>query len=414
MHIAAFLEGVSQLAGGAHTFEAGVLEGIRHVAGHGPHRFTLCVPHGKGAALEGSSSKNVEIAELPETPSPSPAPQRLPTRLLRRLGLGRSPVPGPSSRTCSDVLRERAIELAWMVYPHAPVVDIPYVATIWDLQHRLQPVFPEVTTSGWTWEQRENHYSRYIRRAAALITGTSVGKSEIAFFYHVPEARIAVVPLPTPEFPPDVPATREGCVQVLRERYRLPEKYLLYPAQFWPHKNHVGALHALAELRKQHAVDCALVCVGSDQGNLEFVKQEAARLGVADLLQICGYIPRVDLGCLYKTAQALLFPSFFGPDNLPPLEAFRLGCPVIAADVPGAREQLGDAALLVKPTDSHDMATAILKVLNEEAIRQTLIARGHDRASQQSSQKYVQQVMSVIDGVEPYRQTWSTGGYVHA
>jgi glycosyltransferase involved in cell wall biosynthesis len=43
----------------------------------------------------------------------------------------------------------------------------------------------------------------------------------------------------------------------------------------------------------------------------------------------------------------LRYPSFFGAENLPPLEAFALGCPVIAADMPGAREQLGDAAILV-------------------------------------------------------------------
>ena len=419
MHVGIFLEAVSEYAGGAHTFESAVLAGVHDSTLHGRHRFTLCVPHGKTSAVKAFASEMVEIAELPETGCLpvvlKPFPARVAIRVAKRLGLT-SPLPKnePLQSTLTDVFRRRAIDVAWMIYPHAPVVDIPYVATVWDLQHRLQPVFPEVTSSGWNWEQRERHYSRYLPRASAIITGTESGKSEIATFYNVPNERIAVIPFPTPAFPRDVPESRESCVAYLKGRYQLPESYLLYPAQFWPHKNHVGALHALSELRERHAVNCSLVCVGSDQGNLEFVKQEALRLGVSDLVHFCGYIPRVDLACLYKAAEALLFPSFFGPDNLPPLEAFSLGCPVIAADVPGAREQLGDAAILVNPTDSHGMAAAILNMLEDRGTRLEMIARGRELTARQSPRQYVQAVMSVIDRLEPYRRTWSISGYTHA
>ncbi|MBI3861663.1 MAG: glycosyltransferase family 4 protein, partial [Planctomycetia bacterium] len=374
MHIATFLEAVSEFSGGAHTFEADVLEGVRHVAVQGKHRFTLCVPFGRGAVVRKWVPDVVGVAELPEVRRPAPERRSLKNRVFARLGLSRPVAASSNGRTVGDVFRECKIDFAWMTYPHAPVVDIPYLATIWDLQHRLQPVFPEVTTSGWTWEQREQHYSRYIPRSTAIITGTEEGKSEIALFYRVPSERIAVIPLPTPKFPAEVPATREQCIEHLKERYQLPPSYLLYPAQFWPHKNHVGAILTLAELRNRHAVDCPLVCVGADQGNLDFVKEEAARRGVADLLHFCGYIPRVDLGCLYRAAEALLFPSFFGPDNLPPLEAFSLGCPVIAANVPGAAEQLGDAALLVNPTDPQEMAAAVLKLRHDPEMKKTLIA----------------------------------------
>lgn len=419
MHVGILLETVSEYAGGAHTFESAVLAGVQEGAWHGQHRVTLCVPHGKTSAVKAFASANVEIAELPQTKHPAAVPRRFPARVAMRVAkrIGLSSVSarnGPAKVTLTDVFRRREIDIAWMTYPHAPVVDIPYLATVWDLQHRLQPIFPEVTTSGWNWEQREQHYSRYLPRASSIITGTEAGKCEISNLYNVPHERVAVVPFPTPGFPRDIPESREACVAYLKGRYDLPESYLFYPAQFWPHKNHVGALHALAELRERQAVNCPLVCVGSDQGNLEFIKQEAIRLGVSDLVHFCGYIPRVDLACLYKTAEALLFPSFFGPDNLPPLEAFSLGCPVIAADVCGAREQLGDAAVFADPTDSHGMAMAILKVLHDRENRSEMIARGRERSARQSPQLYVQAVMSVIDGLEPYRRTWSTLGYTHA
>jgi glycosyltransferase involved in cell wall biosynthesis len=59
------------------------------------------------------------------------------------------------------------------------------------------------------------------------------------------------------------------------------------------------------------------------------------------------------------SSRAKIFLSYFGPDNFPPLEAFVLGCPVIAADVPGAREQIGEAALLFDPSNPSDIAAKI-------------------------------------------------------
>ena len=90
-----------------------------------------------------------------------------------------------------------------------------------------------------------------------------------------------------------------------------------------------------------------IVFVGADKGTQKHVMAEAEALGVARRVHTLGFVDRERLVALYQHAEALIYPSLFGPDNLPPLEAMALGCPVIAARVDGADEQIGDAGILV-------------------------------------------------------------------
>ena len=78
---------------------------------------------------------------------------------------------------------------------------------------------------------------------------------------------------------------------------------------------------------------------------------------------------------LYTNAFSLVYPSFFGPENMPPLEAFALGCPVIASEVSGAKEQLGNAAILFDPRDENDLARKIKLLYNNKKYRKMLINR---------------------------------------
>ncbi len=102
------------------------------------------------------------------------------------------------------------------------------------------------------------------------------------------------------------------------------------------------------------------------------------------------------------------FFEFLWFDNLPPLEAFALGCPVVAANISGAKKQLGDAALLVNPRGSEDIARAIKSLHDDQALHQTLIQRGLERASKWTGQDYVKGVLAILDGFEPIGRCWSS------
>ena len=113
-----------------------------------------------------------------------------------------------------------------------------------------------------------------------------------------------------------------------------------------------------------------------------------------------------DLIALYRGAFALAYVTFFGPENLPTLEAFALGCPVVASDVAGAREQLGDAALLVDPKDPSSIATAIKALYDDANLRQTLIEKGRVRAESRQQKHFVRGVFDALDEFEPVRRCW--------
>jgi glycosyltransferase involved in cell wall biosynthesis len=300
------------------------------------------------------------------------------------------------------VVREQKIEMMWFVTPGFVEVDVPYIYTVFDVQHRLQPWFPEVSSGG-EWARREAWFSAAIHRAFAIIIGAEDGKEEIVKFYAVPHERVKLIPLPTPRFALEAP---KGNNAKTLTKYGISRGYLFYPAQFWPHKNHIALLLALDILKKKYGLSLSLVFVGADQGNLRYVLDVVKEFDLSQQVHFLGFVPQEDLVGLYQNAGALIYPTFFGPDNLPPLEAFAAGCPVIASNVAGAQEQLGDAALLVDPKNEEDIAKAIKQVYEDRALRQTLVERGLKRARQWTGDDYVKRVLSIIDDFERIRRCW--------
>jgi len=274
------------------------------------------------------------------------------------------------------------------------------------LQHRVQPWFPEVNSGGLSnWEARERFYAKILPRAARIITGTQTGKNEIIAFYGVSPDNVVVVP--TPVSVPDFPFEGEARADI-RSKYGVTGEFLLYPAQFWPHKNHVNLLLALDKIRKDTSLGLDLVLTGSDRGNLDHVSGVVASLGLGAQVHILGFVPRSDLDKLYRAAVALTYPSFFGPDNIPPLEAFARNCPVAAAHVAGAEEQLENAALLFDPADPADIAQAITKLYHDRESRAELVYRGKALVATRSPEAYVARVCQVLDELTSVRRCWGT------
>jgi glycosyltransferase involved in cell wall biosynthesis len=273
---------------------------------------------------------------------------------------------------------------------------------VWDLQHRKQPWFPEVSSQG-QWASREFAYDTFLRRATRIIVGTKAGRDEVRTYYGIDTDRFVVLPHPTPAFALAPPVVDETAV--LR-RFALESGFLLYPAQFWPHKNHVNLLCALAQVDRSTRLQPRLVLVGGDKGNREHVEATIASLGLTAKVRVLGFVQLEELVALYRCAGALVYPSFFGPENLPPLEAFALGCPVVAAKVDGAEEQLADAALLVDPKSPTAIAEGIGRILSDGELRQTLVARGRERSRSYTGDDFVRGAAEAISEFAMVRRVW--------
>lgn len=307
-------------------------------------------------------------------------------------------LPYPSGSPLDHAARKHDIDLMWFPTPFYEPVDAPYIVTIWDLEHRLHPYFPEVSARG-EWQARDKQFGDAVRRATYVVTGTEVGAAEIVRFYTTDRSRIRLLPHPTPKFALDGAAGPTP-----RLALPVPSPYVLYPAQFWAHKNHVGLLAGIAELKRRGRIVHAAL-VGSDKGNRGHVSAKAAELGIADQIHFLGFVSREDLVALYRNAAALAYTSLCGPENLPPLEAMALGCPVINSDIAGAREQLGDAALLVDTLDPRALADAIVSVIDTDR-RLDLVAKGKQRAASYTQTEFARDMRLLIDDFRKRRQLW--------
>jgi len=219
----------------------------------------------------------------------------------------------------------------------------------------------------------------------------------------VPRDRMLHLPLPTPGFA--LAAAAEP--QQPRPSYLKPGPFIFYPAQFWPHKNHVTLLEALALLRTAHALDVRLVLVGSDQGNMAFVLERIAAMGLSDAVDVRGFVPRAELIALYQHALAMTCVSTCGPESLTTLEALALGCPVVTSDAAGAREQFEGAALVASITDPAAVAGAV-KALNDDAgRRESLIAAGRAIAAKRTAESFARGLLEAVTPFAQKRRNWS-------
>lgn len=324
--------------------------------------------------------------------------QKQPTPLGNDSGIA-----GTNPAVCR-LLRQYGVEL--MLYPWPLALsfeaEIPYVMAIHDLQHRLQPEFPEVSENGQA-ERRDYIFRNGARHATLLLADSEVGKEDILNCYGSEGVRfdqIKVLPfLPACYLDTEISISEQRHV---RRAFHLPERYLFYPAQFWSHKNHLRIVQALSLLKHIYDLVVPVVFCGANMGEgRDKVFREcmslARQLGVEHQVHYLGYIVDDDMSALYAGAVALVIPTFFGPTNIPVLEAWAFGCPVLTSDIRGVREQVGDAAILADPRSVASIADGIRLLWIDEALRRHLAERGRKRLARYTPADYRRQLIEIVE-----------------
>lgn len=405
MKVGWVLDGLDPKVGGGFTYYEDLFHGIIEVARESGHFFKLLCPSERSFAVDSLDlPPSVELIRV--TRSFRTSLRRKIDRcgnLLRRILPWTSGEPAETQPEVVVSAQKAGIEfmICSMLDSHHPgIMDVPFVFVLWDLQHLTMPWFPEVSADG-EWERREYFLSRALRRAAFVVVGTQTGADDVTRFYDVPRERIRILPHATPSFCLNVRAD-----EIDGSPYPPPGSYILYPSQFWPHKNHALLVDMLGILDKISERRIDLCLVGSDRGNMQHIRGLAKEHDLQDRIDFIGFVDRSELMRLYRNAIALVYPSFGGPENLPPLEAFALGCPVIAADIPGVAEQLGDAAVSVNPNDPAAWARAVLSVHDNAEFREKLIQRGKNRARRWTRVDLARGLVAIFDEFEAVRRCW--------
>lgn len=344
------------------------------------------------------------LAELPQVPGDeryliyapsSDANRRLLSAPRVRSRLTRLPVERPPVRIGweqtvlpLELLRERVDLL------HALGFVSPFawrgrtVVTVYDLSFLR---FPEVYN-------RPNRFylgtctPPSLRRADRVITISEDARRDVIELCGVAPERVTPILLAAdarlcPAPPEEVAA--------FRSRHNLPDRFVLYLGTLQPRKNIETLVRAYARLRDQGSDDHALVLAGPRGWQYEPIFDLIRQLGVEPHVRFPGFVPDDEQALWYSSATVFAFPSRYEGFGLPLLEAMACGAPVVSSSASSLPEVVGDAGLLVDPSDVEGWCEALRQLLEDEPRRRALAVAGRARAQTFSWHKMAQETVQV-------------------
>ncbi len=311
----------------------------------------------------------------PADPSPLPARHRdVPTFRPRRPELG--------MLALDPVLL--SLELAKVhgdVY-HGTQLDLPAL-------RRMRAVLTVHDLAPLRWPQhylrlphaRAGHAWQYAlaRRADAIIAPSHDTRADVIGRLGIPPDRVHVVPEAVDER--FAPPPRDVAIAVVRQRFAVPSRYVLYVGQFDPRKNMDGLLAAFTRAAERDA-DLRLVIAGELGKLASFLRAALDRGPVArDRVVLTGHVDDATLAALYAGAECLLHAALLEGFGLTPLESLAAGTPVVAYAAGAVLEVVGDAGVLVDPARPDSLGDALVALLDDEGRLATLRARSKERAA---------------------------------
>lgn len=265
----------------------------------------------------------------------------------------------------------------------------PSVVTIHDLGYLH---FPQAHP----WRQRlylaaSTRWSAHAARRVIAISQATA--ADLTRFQRTPAAKLRVVY----EAGPPRTGVDTAAVAALRSRYGLAGPYALFVGTLQPRKNILRLAQAFAALVRAGQIDGDLVLAGGAGWLSADLLAAVDGLGLGDRLRRLDYVQDDDLPALYAGARVFCFPSLYEGFGLPVLEAHAYGAPVMTANRSALPEIAGEAALYVDPEDVDAIAAALLRLSQDEALRQQLIAAGYENVKRFSWEKAAAETLAVLE-----------------
>lgn len=326
------------------------------------------------------------LPELRHSPNAQVVPLR-PASALLRIPFG---LPWASLRGSFDLLH--------VTYNAPPLSPCPTVVTIHDISFEHYPQF---------FSPRDRLILKTLvplsaRRAACILTGSQHTRQELMDRYGLPSQKIAVTPYAVDErFQPVV---EPPALDAVRAKYGIGAgPFALALGNLQPRKNMARLVEAFALAARKVTSPrndfSELVIAGKAQWRESEVFQAVQQAGLEGRVLFPGYVDDADLPALYSAAAVFVYPSLYEGFGLPPLEAMACGAPVISSRAASLPEVVGDAAVLIDPTDTAGLAQALFDVLTQPALQAELRQRGLRRAAQFSWERCAAETLAVYADV---------------
>ncbi len=297
-------------------------------------------------------------------------------------------------RTFPKIAGQVGADIAHVPYWGPPLASpIRLVTSVLDVIPLALPQYQP----GWQGRLYTSLVSAAARGSTHVITISNAAKADIVQYLGLPEASITTTHLAADDaYHPRIGAERDAAV---RQKYDLPDQFVLYMGGFDPRKQVNDALLAYTYIAQREEIPLVIAGREPQWGTPMFpdLRAYAEQLEITSGVRWIGYVDDADKPALYRLATVFVFPSTYEGFGLPVIEAMACGTPVIAREIPVMEEIAGDAAYLVK--DARALAGAIIALLLQEPLRQTQIARGLGQATKFSWRKTARETLAVYEQV---------------
>jgi len=196
-----------------------------------------------------------------------------------------------------------------------------------------------------------------------------------------------------------------------RHKFGLKHPLLLAVGTMEPRKNHLGLIKAFHMARQQKQGPAMLAIVGGPGWLYDETRKLVSDLQMEHKVRFLGRVSDLELITLYSIADSFAFPSFFEGFGIPPIEAMACGTPVITSKTSSLPEVVGDAALLVDPSDIADIAQAIVRLTQDADLCATLQQKGYQRAKQFTWEKSAYKMLNLYQRLYHGESDFSTKEY---
>jgi len=279
----------------------------------------------------------------------------------------------------------------YYLMPYVP--GIPAVLTCYDLIPLIYPQYFSLLKRLVYWVA----HTLAFKTARMILTISQTTKDDLIYYFHLDPKRIIVTPLAAdPHFQPQ----SHDRIAALRQKFALPEQYILYFGSNKPHKNLLYLVKAFAQFRIQNPKSkTRLVIAGHWDERYPDAKKLTHESGLKDQIIFIGPVEESDLPALYSGATLFVFPSLYEGFGLPVVEAMACGVPVVCSNTSSLPEIAGDAALLVDPFDVNTLAVTMGRALTEEGLRRKMREKGLEQAERFSWERTGRETLEVYLGV---------------
>jgi len=287
----------------------------------------------------------------------------------------------------------------------APVfTSIPLVVTLHDIIYMESSYLKILRGSGSLYQKFGNLYRKFfvpwiVKKSHKIITVSHFEKKRIGQFFGMNnDTRLEAVYNGVSEH--FKPVTDQKELNRVKEKYHLPDHYFFFLGNTDPKKNTKGTLKAFSDYLKQTGSDMRLVMLDYDRQELEKILIEIGDTNLINRIVLTGYVVNTDLPAIYCQCEIFLYPSLRESFGIPMLEAMACGAPVITSNTSSMPEVAGDAACIIDPFKPEEITAAMVKIISDTHLKESLIGKGYLQAAKFSWKAMAENVLAIYRQLE--------------